>query len=386
MPLDCQHKVRFGRQSCATSCPASAPFGIFSYVRVERPEDLPAADEQVVDVAILDMNHGWPNLGHDSLVQAVKDASCDLLTPLVGTGMRIRALSFDVRRSGQVPEPPGGRFALYLGTGGPGHIDPRQNDGVAEFSQGIVEDPSWEAPTFRLFDAIRADETAALLGVCHTFGVMCRWSGAAEPVLRGPAKGKSTGILENILTSQARQHPWFRRFAEELPDGRRLRVVENRLFDLVPGPSSNVSGALPIGHETLGVGGPVGEAVTMLEFARDPAGVMPRMFAVNHHPEIVDRFRQMMILGQKLDRGEVTNEWYQERVEVLTRNYPDENSDQRLHVTSDYTLLGPLRFHLNRAVRRRAAALGIPVAVHEDSVLSSLEPLAVGPGRAAEAF
>jgi len=386
VPLDCQHKIRFGRQSCASGCPASTPFGIFSYVRIERPEDLPPVDEQVVEVAILDMNHGWPNLGHDSLVQAVKDASCDLLAPLVGTGLRIRALSFDVRRNGQVPEPPGGRFSLYLGTGGPGHIDPRRNDGVAEFSQGIVEDPSWEAPTFRLFDAIRADETTALLGVCHTFGVMCRWSGAAEPVLRGAAKGKSTGILENVLTAEARQHPWFRRFAEELPDGRRLRVVENRLFDLVPGPPTNVSGTLPIGHETLGVGGPVGDAVTMLEFARDPAGTMPRMFAVNHHPEIVDRFRQMMILGQKLDRGEVTNEWYQERVEVLTRNYPDENSDQRLHVTSDFTLLGPLRFHLNRAVRLRAAALGVPVAVHEDSVLSSLEPLAVGPGRAAEAF
>jgi hypothetical protein len=386
VPLDCQHKVRFGRQSCATSCPASAPFGVFSYARVERREDLPPADDQAIDVAILDMNHGWPNLGHDSLVHAVQDASCDLLLPLVGTGLRIRALSFDVRRGGQVPDPPGGRFALYLGTGGPGHIDPHQNDGVTESSQGIREDPSWEAPTFRLFDAIRADETAALLGVCHTFGVMCRWSGAAEPVLRGPSKGKSTGILENILTAEARQHPWFRRFSEELPDRRRLRVVENRLFDLVPGSKSRQAVALPIGYETLGIGGPAGDAVTMLEFARDKASVMPRMFAVNHHPEIVDRFRQMMILGQKLDRGEVTNEWYQERVDVLTRNYPDENSDQRLHVTSDFTLLGPLRFHLNRAVRMRAEALGIPVTVHEDSVFTSLEPLAVGPGRAAEAF
>jgi hypothetical protein len=386
VPLDCQHKIRFGRQSCVTSCPASAPFGVFSYARIERPEDLPAADEQAIDVAILDMNHGWPNLGHDSLVHAVQDASCDLRIPLVGTGLRIRVLSFDVRRRGQVPDPPGGRFALYLGTGGPGHIDPRQNDGVAEGSQGIQEDPSWEAPTFRLFDKIRGDETAALLGVCHTFGVMCRWSGAAEPILRSPSKGKSTGILENILTPEARQHPWFRRFSEELPDRRRLRVVENRLFDLVPGPRSHDAAALPIGHETLGIGGPAGEAVTMLEFARDKAAVMPRMFAVNHHPEIVDRFRQMMILGQKLDRGEVTNEWYQERVDVLTRNYPDENSDQRLHVTSDFTLLGPLRFHLNRAVRMRAAALGIPVAVHEDSVFTSLEPVAVGPGRALEAF
>ena len=386
MPLDCEHKTRFGRQSCATSCPASAPFGIFTYTRVEGPDQLPPASEQVIDVAVLDMNHGWPNLGHDSLVQALQDAACDLREPLTGTGLRIRALSFDVRRRGQVPEPPGGRFALYLGTGGPGHLDPRRNDGTSEGSQGIREDPSWEAPMFRLFDAISADERAALLGVCHTFGVMCRWSGAAEPALRGPTKGKSTGILENVLTPEARQHPWFRRFSEELPDGRRLRVVENRLFDLLPGPESRKAGALAIGHETLGIGGPAGNAVTMLEFARDLASVMPRIFAVNHHPEIVDRFRQMMILGQKLDRGEVSNEWYQERVEVLTRNYPDENSDQRLHVTSDYTLLGPLRFHLNRAVRMRAATLGISVAVHEDSVFAALSPLAVALGRGAEAL
>ena len=34
----------------------------------------------------------------------------------------------------------------------------------------------------------------------------------------------------------------------------------------------------------------------MMEFARDAGGVMPRVFGVNHHPEIVDRSRQMMIL------------------------------------------------------------------------------------------
>jgi hypothetical protein len=124
----------------------------------------------------------------------------------------------------------------------------------------------------------------------------------------------------------------------------------------------------------------------MLEFARDRGGVMPRVFAVNHHPEIVDRFRQMMILGQKLDRGEVTKEWYQERADILTRAYPDENSDQRLHVTSDFTLLAPLRFHLGRAVRRRAEALGLQTAVHEDSVFALLEQSAVGTGRSAEPF
>jgi hypothetical protein len=124
----------------------------------------------------------------------------------------------------------------------------------------------------------------------------------------------------------------------------------------------------------------------MLEFARDKQGLMPRIFAVNHHPEIVDRFRQVMILEQKYDRGEVSHEWYQERLEILTRVYPDENSDQRLHVTSDYTLLGPLRFHLYRMVRKRAEELGLRVDVHEDRVSLDLERAAVAQGSATEGF
>jgi hypothetical protein len=315
------------------------------------------------------MNHGWPNLGHDSLVHAVQDAGCDLLPVHEQTGLCVRVLSYDVRRSGLVPEGPGGRFALYVGTGGPGDLDPHRNDGVSPGTQGLVEDPSWEAPLFRLLDQVQHDEQAAFLGVCHSFGVMCRWSGAARAVLRGEEKGgKSTGILENVLTPEALAHPWFRRFAEELPDGRRLRVVENRLFDLIPVEQGFPPGIIPIGYETSGVGGPRGDAVTMLEFARDRDRRMPRVFGVNHHPEIVDRARQLMILEQKRARREVSEAWYAERLEILTRAYPDENSDQRLHLTSDYTLLGPLRFHLLRAVRRRAEALGLRVEVHEDGV------------------
>jgi hypothetical protein len=388
VPLSCSYKVKYGRQFCVTDCPANSAGGIFSYQRVEGARDVPAADPRTIDVPILDMNHGWPNLGHDSLVHAVLDTGCEILEPLRGAGLQIRVLSYDVRRSGVLPEGPNGRFSVYVSSGGPGHLDPRKNDGEAPGSQGIREDPAWEERAFRLFDEIRGHEEAALLGICHSFGVMCRWAGAADEVLRGPEKGKSTGILENVLTGEARQHPWFRRFSDELPDGRRLRVVENRLFDLVPGGDGLPEWVLPIGYETLGLGGPRGDAVTMIEFARDREGVMPRIFAVNHHPEIVDRFRQIMILGQKRDRGEVTNEWYQERLEILTRTYPDENSDQRLHVTSDYTLLGPLRFHVFRAVRRRAEALGIPIDVHEDQLLAELDRAGVpaGPGPEAEAF
>ena len=99
----------------------------------------------------------------------------------------------------------------------------------------------------------------------------------------------------------------------------------------------------------------------MIEWERDGAGVMPRVFAVNHHPEIVDRSRQMLILRQKLERGEVDQAWFEDRARVLTETYSDDARDQRLHLTSDYTLMGPVRYHLYRQVRRRAEALGHPI-------------------------
>jgi hypothetical protein len=368
MPVLCRHKQHHGWPFCQDDCPATREDGAFVYQRVESPADLPPADARMVDVAVLDMNLRWPNLGHDSLVHAVQDAACDLQPALDEAGLKVRVLSYEVRGHHQVPEAPGGRFALYLGTGGPGHLDPRQNDGVSAGSQGIVEDPAWEAPLFRLFDAIQAGEDAALLAVCHTFGVLCRWSGVAAPSLRGPQKGgKSAGIQENLLTPEARRHPWFAQLAAELPDGRRLPVVDHRLFDLIPG-GAFPAGYVPIGHEALGVGGPEGEALTMMEFARDAGGAMPRVFGANHHPEVVERARQLLVLEEKRARGEVTHEWAEDRRQVLAQTYAGDADDHRLRLTSDYTLLQPLRFHLYRQVRRRAESLGRPVSLHEEEI------------------
>jgi len=369
MSFLCRHKLPGSQHFCGLDRPADAPCGAFEYIRVERAEDLPAADPRIVDVAVLDMNHGWPNLGHDCLVHALLDASCALLPVVQETGVRVRAVSFDVRRSGVIPEAPGGRFSLYVGTGGPGHLDPHANDGASEYSQGIDENPSWQTPLYKLFDDILNDEHAALLAVCHTFGVMCHWSGVARPVFRGPEKGgKSAGVLENVLTPEAVDHPWFGRFGAELMSEGRLRVLDNRLFDLLPTPGAYPRGVVPIGWETLGVGGPRGDALTMVEWARDAGGVMPRVFGVNHHPEIVDRAGQLVLVEQKLERGEVSAQWVAERREALTRTFPDENSELRLQRTSNYTLLGPLRFHLWRQVRLRAESLGFAIDLHEDQV------------------
>jgi hypothetical protein len=366
VPFDCQHRVKFGSDICLTDCPSMAEHGGCEYVRVEREGDLPPAHPEIIDVAVLDMHHGWPNLGHDAIVHGVQNAVCDLQRELAAAGLSFRVLSYDVRRGGQIPEAPGGRHAIYLGTGGPGHLDPTRNDGVAPGSQGIREDPRWEAPLFRLFDCIREDDDAVLLAVCHTFGVMCRWLGVADAVLRGPEKGgKSTGIQENVLTPAAAAHPWFGRLARELPDRRRLRVLDSRLYDLIPHGRPLPEGVVAIANETLGVGGPPGNALTMMEVARDREGRMPRIFGVNHHPEIVNRPRQLTILRKRMERGEVSLEWYTERVAALTEDIRD-HGDRALHVTSSYTLLAPMRHYLHREARRRAKRLGRPLEIDPD--------------------
>ena len=370
--LSCSRNASLGTPFCGSCCASSAPCGIFRYHRVERPGDVPPADPLAIDVAVLDLNHGWPNLGHDLLVHAVLDSGCELLERLTGTGLHLRAISYEVRRSGTVPAFTDRRFPVYLGTGGPGHFDPRRNDGHSPGSQGLVESSSWESPLFRLFDAILADPEAALFGVCHCFGLLCRWSGAAEPRLRAPDQSKTSGLVENWLTAEASEHPWFGRWCEMLPDRRRLRVADNRQFDLLPAPGGLPGFVLPIGYETRGIGGPAGEAVTMLELARDREGIMPRVFATNHHPEIVGKVRQVMIIDHKRARGEVTREWCDKRLALVDRTYPDADSERDLHLTSELTLLGPLRFQLWRQVRLRAESLGLAIDVHEAEALRAL--------------
>ena len=304
----------------------------FEYVRAD--DGVPPAERDRVDVAILDMNHSWPNVGHDSLVRAVREAA----EWYQGAGLVVRVVSFDVRGAMNIPEL--GRFKLFIGTGGPGHLDPRLNDGAAEWSQGITESAAWEAPLFRLFDDIFADDDAALIAVCHTFGLLCRWSGAARPVLRAE---KSSGMPTNALADAGVAHPWFGRFARQLADGRHFRVVDNRLFDLIAGRRDDRM----IAFEEEGSDG-----LTMLELARDADG-MPRVLGANHHPEIIDRQHIMTVLERKRNHREVTPAWYEERASTMLDLFTGER-ERESRLTSEYTLLAPLRHHLGKLVADRA--------------------------------
>jgi hypothetical protein len=336
----------------------------FKYCRVLSPGDVPPVDPHRIDVAMLDLNFEYPNLGHDSLVNHLAAVESELRPQLETAGLALRVISYEVRRRRMLPEPPPGRFELYIGTGGPGHVDPAQNDGQAPWSQRVAEDPAWEAPAHRLFDAILADPGAAMLGICHSFGVLCRWLGVARPVLRGPEKGKSTGIQRAHLTDECLAHPWFGRFAAELPDGRRASVADSRLFDLIPDGCPVPPGVTILAHEVLR-DGTRGPAITMLEVARDPGGVMPRFLAVNHHPEIHDAALQLRLIRERVAGGNVSPEWCTERLHDLEALL-DPMIGPSVRLTARMTLLDPLRFHVGRLVLQRLSGV-----VHRELRMSS---------------
>ena len=305
--------------------PRPAP-GVETF-RIESSSDVPARDERALDVAVLDMNAGHANVGHDAIVAIVADCADELAEDLARTGRRVRVLSYAVRDKWVLPEHADGRHRLYVGTGGPGHLNPRENR-RERAPEEILEDPRWEAPLWRLFDSVAADERAALYGVCHTFGLICRWSGIAQPALRGPEKGgPMSGVGTNVLTPEALAHPWFGRLGPLAAAGRgTVPVLDSRHYDLLPCGTMR-PGATAIAFESSPAGDGPGEALTMVEIARDPDG-MPRFFAVNSHPEIGAPERVAELLQRLLARGAIDRTVYGQRSAMLPMLRDDRRSER----------------------------------------------------------
>lgn len=123
MPIRCDLKHAHGIGYCLYECPMAKKSKAFEVRAVDPLRGLPPAEPGAIDVVALDMNKGWPNIGFDSILFAVRDAVCDFAALLENAGLRVRVLTVDVRSDVFVPRHEPGRFALYLGSGGPGHID-----------------------------------------------------------------------------------------------------------------------------------------------------------------------------------------------------------------------------------------------------------------------
>jgi hypothetical protein len=329
----------------------------FSFVRPQSQAEIPSPSADFVDVHVLDMNHAYHNAGHDSIVALLRRLAVDFAPALESIGASVRVISHCIRQRQLFPEPPPGP-ALYIGTGGPGHVDPRKNRRDDLESGQIRESHVWEEPLFALFDAIDANDEAMFYGVCHTFGLLCRWSGVADPVLRGTEKGgPSIGIVDNVLTAEALEHPWFSRLAEFLPDRKHLPVVDSRHYDLIPRRKRFPKGVVPISYESPERGGEPGPAVTMVEFARKSDGV-PRIFGANHHPEIPDATELASLLERKRAEGEVSDEWYESRATLVRELQRDDHSEPARLLSAGYSFRFLVRDGLKQLIEVRRQRFG----------------------------
>jgi GMP synthase-like glutamine amidotransferase len=316
-----------------------------SYARVDKPGDEPPPEAGVVDVAVLDMHHGYANLGHASIVESLLNYAHEVRQRHPGAPA-VRVISYDVRAGLAIPSDPA-RFPLVVGSGGPGALDPRDNDGVSASSQGIRESAAWEAPLFRFFDGVIASPDTAMLGICHSFGLLARWAGVARAVLRGPERGgKSAGVVTNFLTDDAWAHPFFGDYFAE-NGGPEVKVLDSRLFDLLP---TGAGMARPLGFDGDATGTNRGEAVTMLEFACMEDGKVPRIWGVNHHPEIGHVNLQRERLERMWANGGVSEAWHKERLTALAEWNASAATEQSLQRTARWTFEKPLSFHLERAL------------------------------------
>ena len=319
------------------------------YARVATPADEPPPLPGVVDVAVLDMHHGYANLGHASIVESLLNYAHDERELRDGGAPGVRVLSYDVRAGHAIPAA-AARFPLVVGTGGPGALDPRENDGVSPGSQGVVEDPSWEAPLFRFFDDVTRTDGTALLAICHSFGVVSRWAGAARARLRPERKGgKSAGIVTNLLTGEASGHPFFGEYFAD-NGGPEVKVLDSRLYDLLP---TGNGFARPLAFECEAGCTRAGEAVTMLEFASVRGSALPRIWGVNHHPEIGDVGLQRERLSRLWENGGVSEAWFQERLSALDAWNASAAAEHGLQKTTSWTFERPLRLHLARIFDER---------------------------------
>jgi hypothetical protein len=102
---------------------------------------------------------------------------------------------------------------------------------------------------------------------------------------------------------------------------------------------------------------------------------MPRVLGINHHPEVVGRNYIRRVLESKWDRGEVTRAWHDERMKTLEKHFSGE-FDQQIRLTSIFTFLAPVEFHLQRIVRERRQSLGLDGALDENMVILGAEAAA----------
>ncbi|MEZ4699888.1 MAG: hypothetical protein R2834_06130 [Rhodothermales bacterium] len=213
--------------------------------------------ESPINVAILDLYNGEPNLGMHAIERFLLNGRAHY------SGRSFTWKTFDVRRRSEVPDL---SYDLYISSGGPG--SPFEGVGTA-----------WEDAYFSWLDRLwtfneshRAEGRARhVLFICHSFQLMCRHFGVAEVTRR---RSESFGVFPVNPTSAGVQDPLFQGLGDPFyaADFRHWQVVhrhERRIEEL---------GAQILAREKFRPHVALEQAIMALR-------VSPEMVGVQFHPE-----------------------------------------------------------------------------------------------------
>ena len=204
MPFDCQHRLTHGQDVCVTACPTTGAEPTFAFARVERGGALPPVDETAIDLALLDMHHGWPNLGHDAIAYGIQNIVCDL-TPALRDGRAARAGAV-VRRAPRASD------SRASGTAAPDlrrHRRPGPSRSAAERRRvarlaGHRRGPGLGGAAVRAVRRHpRRRRRGAAGGVSHLRRDVPVAGHRRCRAARAEKGGKSSGIVDNVLTDAA---------------------------------------------------------------------------------------------------------------------------------------------------------------------------------------
>jgi GMP synthase-like glutamine amidotransferase len=166
------------------------------------------AEENKINIAVLDLYNGEANEGMRCIRQLIEEfeADCHLL---------VNYKVFDVRLKNEIPDL---TYDIYISTGGPG--SPVESIGTA-----------WESNFFNLMDSIRShnrrnpEGKKHVLLICHSFQIYCRQYGYGEVYKR---KSTSFGVMSVHKTFEGHHDPLFRSLDDPMwaVDSRDYQIIQ----------------------------------------------------------------------------------------------------------------------------------------------------------------
>lgn len=211
--------------------------------------------QQLIKIAVLDLNNGFPNQGLGCILSILKKYEED-------HGLSFSTTVFDVRQKDEVPDTD---FDIYISSGGPG--SPFDEEGW-----------QWEHKYFELINKLYTHNTRSevpdkkhVFFICHSFQLACRFFQIGQVCER---KSTSFGVFPIHKIWGGLQEPVFSALSEPFygVDSRDYQVIQPNFDQL------NALGATVLALEKERPHVPLERAIMAVRFSRE-------MIGTQFHPE-----------------------------------------------------------------------------------------------------